>query len=121
MTLIIGGIGQGKRNYVRKKWGLEDSQIAPVLGAQKVVCHLEQIIKELLDEGKDPLSVIAEHAQTYPDAIYICDEVGCGVVPVERWERDWREAVGRCCVALAEKAQCVERIFCGLPMVLKGK
>ena len=32
-----------------------------------------------------------------------------------------REAVGRLCCRLAERAERVERIFCGLPMVLKGE
>ena len=53
--------------------------------------------------------------------ILICDEVGCGVVPVEPAQRARREAVGRLCCRLAERAERVERIFCGLPMVLKGE
>ena len=32
-----------------------------------------------------------------------------------------REAVGRLCCRLAARAARVERIFCGLPMVLKGE
>ena len=32
-----------------------------------------------------------------------------------------RQAVGRLCCRLAERAERVERIFCGLPMVLKGE
>ena len=56
-----------------------------------------------------------------PDVILICDEVGCGVVPVEPAQRARREAVGRLCCRLAERAERVERIFCGLPMVLKGE
>ena len=56
-----------------------------------------------------------------PSAIVTCDEVGCGVVPVEPAQRARREAVGRLCCRLAERAERVERIFCGLPMVLKGE
>ena len=121
MTLIIGGRGQGKLSYVMEHWSLKETDIAPMLGGQRVVCHLEEIVKELHTAGQEPVSVILEHARTHPDTIYICDEVGCGVVPIERWEREWREDVGRCCVALAAQAECVERVFCGLPMGLKGK
>ena len=32
----------------------------------------------------------------------------------------WREAVGRLCCALAGRAETVERIFCGIPMTLRG-
>ena len=42
------------------------------------------------------------------------------MVPVEPEQRTWREAVGRLCCRLAQRAERVERIFCGLPMVLKG-
>lgn len=121
MTLIIGGTGQGKLAYVKRRWKLGEEAVSDSLGKQRVVYKLESIIKEIHSKGEDPVSVVLTHARAHPDTIYICDEVGCGVVPVERWERAWREAVGRCCTALAAEAELVERVFCGLPMVLKGK
>ena len=56
-----------------------------------------------------------------PGVVILCDEVGCGVVPVDPAERAWREETGRLCCELAQKADRVERIFCGLSMVLKGE
>ena len=49
----------------------------------------------------------------------ICDEVGCGVVPMERHDRERREAIGRLCCQLAQEAQAVYRLQCGLAMRLK--
>ena len=49
----------------------------------------------------------------------ICDEVGCGVTPLDRGEREWRELVGRICCELAEGAQAVYRVRCGLGERLK--
>lgn len=49
----------------------------------------------------------------------LCDEIGCGVVPLDPTEREWREVTGRICCKLAEKAERVDRIFCGLNMRLK--
>ena len=49
----------------------------------------------------------------------ICDEVGCGVVPLDRDERAWRELVGRICCELAEQAAAVYRVCCGLGAQLK--
>lgn len=121
MILIIGGVGQGKLDYVKQRWELGEEDVSEALGEQRVVYKLEAVIRGLQNEGKDPVSVVLAHAKAHPDTIYICDEVGCGVVPVERWERAWREAVGRCCTALAAEAELVERVFCGLPMVLKGE
>ena len=38
------------------------------------------------------------------ELILICDEVGCGLVPVDAFEREYRETVGRICTALANRA-----------------
>ena len=51
----------------------------------------------------------------------IATEVGGGVVPVDAGERAAREAAGRLACLLAERADTVVRVFCGLPMALKGK
>ena len=113
MILIIGGAGQGKLDYVLQKTGYTPDQVAhtPEEARSKPVFDgLEQWPH--LDEGA-LLSV-------NPDLILICDEVGCGVVPVDPDQRAWREDVGRLCCRLAQRAERVECIFCGLPMTLKG-
>ena len=48
-------------------------------------------------------------------------EVGGGVVPVEAAQRAARENAGRLACLLAERADCVVQMFCGLPTVLKGE
>ena len=57
-------------------------------------------------------------AADYP--VVIATEVGGGVVPVEPEAREAREAAGRLACLLAERADTVVRVFCGLPLVLKG-
>ena len=113
MILIIGGAAQGKLDYVLQKTGYAPDQVAhtPEEARSKPVFDgLEQWPH--LDEG----ALLAVN----PDLILICDEVGCGVVPVDPAQRAWREDVGRLCCRLAQRAERVERIFCGLPMILKG-
>lgn len=118
MILIVGGTAQGKLDYVLDKTGLGWDAVARNPDAAKgkpifdgladwVRVHPDTALDELLDAN--------------PDVIIICDEVGCGVVPVAPEERAWREAVGRLCCRLAERAARVERVFCGLGMVLKGE
>ena len=114
MILIIGGAGQGKLDYVQQKTGYGPAQVARTpeeARTRPVFAGLEDWPE--LDE--------AALLEANPDVILICDEVGCGVVPVEPAQRAHREAVGRLCCRLAERAERVERIFCGLPMVLKGE
>ena len=57
--------------------------------------------------------------EAHPEGVVICDEVGCGVVPMDREERAWREQVGRTCCRLAERAAAVYRVTCGLGVRLK--
>ena len=118
MILLIGGAGQGKLAYALKKTGFSPEDVAydPVSARSKpIFAGLETWVRAHPGEG------IGDLPEANPGVVILCDEVGCGVVPVDPAERAWREEVGRLCCDLAKKAQRVERIFCGLSMVLKGE
>ena len=53
--------------------------------------------------------------------VVIATEVGGGVVPATPEERAAREAAGRLACLLADRADRVIRVFCGIPTVLKGE
>ena len=55
-----------------------------------------------------------------PNAIVTCDEVGCGVVPMDPNGRLWRELTGDALQYLAQRAEAVYRVSCGLLQPLKG-
>ena len=118
MILIVGGAGQGKLAYALEKTGLGEADVAwdPASARTKpIFAGLAAWVREHPGEG------LGDLLEANPEVIVLCDEVGCGVVPVDPGERAWREEVGRLCCALAQKAGRVERIFCGLSMVLKGE
>ena len=50
----------------------------------------------------------------------VCDEVGSGVIPLEKARRLGREATGRLCCQLAKEATRVVRLVAGIPTVIKG-
>lgn len=54
-----------------------------------------------------------------PQLILVSNELGYGVVPMEKSDRMWRETVGRICTELAKEAEEVVRVVCGLGMRLK--
>lgn len=117
MILVIGGAGQGKLDYVLSKtgYGRDDVALDPETARDKpILAHLERWLRDHPEETLDGL------LRANPEVIVLCDEVGCGVVPMDRADRQWREAVGRLCCALAQRADRVERVFCGLGMTLKG-
>ena len=129
MKLITGGAYQGKLAFARKEYGLgEDGDWADgavcgreELFSRKGICHFHLFVRRMLEEGTDVSGLARELAEKNSQAVIVTTEVGCGVVPVEPAQRTRREAVGRLCCRLAARAERVERIFCGLPMVLKGE
>ena len=54
-----------------------------------------------------------------PKLIVVSNELGYGVVPMEKKDRMWRETVGRICTGLAKESEEVIRVVCGLGMKLK--
>lgn len=122
MRLIIGGIGQGKLLYVLKTYGLSENDVAEGFSAaceKPIFNDFQQAVQSALLEGKNPQKLTERLISANPEVIILCDEVGCGVVPIRREERLWRETVGRLCCQLAQQAERVERVFCGIPMRLK--
>lgn len=119
MILVIGGMGQGKLAAVLRNTEYTEKDVTCTPGVGKpVLNNLQEAVRSALAEGKTQEQILAELAG---HAVIISDEVGCGVVPVDRFEREWRETVGRICCLLAKDAEQVVRVFCGVPMVLKGE
>ena len=115
MVLIVGGEGSGKRSFV-KSLGYTQADLADgVLDGRPVVFHLERMVFQNPD-GIDSLLPELEGK-----AAVLCNEVGSGVIPVDRDERLGREAVGRLCIQLAQRAGCVVRMVCGIPTFIKGQ
>ncbi len=124
MKLIIGGYAQGKLRYVLQTYDTEDMQVLdgeiPENPEEKaVVNHLHTWIKKRMLVGGNPEAELFKMLERCPQCILISDEIGSGIVPLEAWEREYREQTGRILTSLAQKADSVERVFCGLAQKLK--
>lgn len=110
MELYIGGYKNGKLNYVLKlKQKSKD----------KIVNDFHLWVRDLLRDGEDARKVVMEYLEQHPDCVIICDEIGNGIVPMDAFERQYREELGRILTELAARAEHVERVICGLGQVLK--
>lgn len=109
MIFITGPLFAGKREYIKKALNLTDSELA-----QRAVWDVQDLAAKTED-----LAALAESLCRYD--IVIATEVGGGVVPVDAGERAFREAAGRLSCLLAERADTVIRVYCGLPQLLKGE
>lgn len=113
LKLYMGGFAQGKYAYVmRTNPGAQSGEIP-------VINHFHLWVKERLSLGQDPGAALQELLERHPDCIIISDEVGNGIVPVAREERLYRETLGRLLIQIAERADRVERVICGLGQRIK--
>ena len=128
MKLVIGGRAQGKLAVVLEKipeaFVADGADCTPQEAERvQVLNHLHLLLRRMMADGADQTELL-RWAETMlfqnPEVVILCDEIGCGIVPWEKEERDWREAVGRVCCFLAQRAECVDRIVCGIPVRLKG-
>lgn len=114
MILVIGAIASGKVNYV-KSLGYSDHDIADaVLDERPVLNNLQDMV------FADPAGSTGLYDTLVQKSVVICNEVGSGIIPLERADREAREATGRLCIRLAQAAEKVIRLVCGIPTVIKG-
>ncbi len=129
MKLVIGGYAQGKLQYVINHYFIETEMIwdkeLPKLQKdmiQKktiVLNHFHCWVRDCLVEGTSPEEKIYQFLEQYPNCIIISDEIGNGIVPVDAFERAYREQTGRLLVELAGKAEEVVRVLCGIGQKIK--
>lgn len=131
MKLIIGGAYQGKLTYAIEHFQRQETDFLDGAVWEAVtrvqdndfpqgINHLHLYIRTCLQQERDPLTEIQSLIERYPDIILISDEVGCGIVPVDPFERQYREVTGRICCYLAKEAEEVIRVTCGIGRKIKG-
>jgi len=119
MDLIIGGAYQGKLDHAKEKYDLKDSDIftctadSDIDTSKRCIYAYQEYLLYCYRNGLEPVTDLPK------DAIVIMNDIFCGVVPVDKETRGWREFCGRAGSALTKKADHVTRIFCGLPQELK--
>lgn len=128
MILITGGAFQGKLNYAFLMLNEEtdrlryaDGVIDPFESAyeKKIVYGFQEYVRRLLAEGKDVEEFIQHLITQNPEAVVVMNEMGCGIVPVDATDRNFREACGRAAQKLAAYSDTVYRVVCGIGMRIK--
>lgn len=124
MEMIIGGAFQGKSGYAKEKYSqicwekggeLEENQLMEAQG----VLDFQEFIRKELKAGHEVAGLADKLFQKNPDIVIVSQEVGYGVVPMDAFDRKYREAVGRVCTGLAAKSKKVTRVVCGIGTVIK--
>ncbi len=109
MIFVTGPLFSGKQEFISGALGWSDADFS-----DKAI----RDVQDLAGKAED-LDLLASELAKYE--VVLATEIGCGVVPVDKEERRCREAAGRLSCLLAEKADTVVRVCCGIPKVLKGE
>ena len=125
MEMIIGGAWQGKTAFVRSRYPricfLDGAQITEeeLMNAEGVL-NLHAYIRKELAAGHETGGLAEKLCGKNPDLVMTVQELGCGVVPMDPFERKYRETAGRICTELAACSTTVIRVMAGIPVALKG-
>jgi hypothetical protein len=123
IRIVTGGAFQGKKNYAQLcypglKWSSGADCSFEDVKTWEAVDGFHLFIWRWLKSGRtkeELLEMISEER----DLVIVCDEIGCGLVPVDAFEREYREAVGRIMTGLTKKAVRADRVICGIGYVIK--
>ena len=124
MELIIGGAFQGKSDYAQKQHPEICWREGRDLGADEIftasgVLNLHEFIRKEMQAGQDLEGFGEELIRRNPNLILTSCEIGYGVVPVDAFDRAYREKTGRICTVLASYSRKVTRVICGIGTVIK--
>ncbi len=128
MKLVIGGYSQGKLGFVLEKYKDDDYIILDgrlpddkQLHNEKnvIINHFHIWVKEQIRKKGNPEEEIAAFLEKNEKVIIISDEIGNGIVPIDAFEREYRERTGRILVKLASAADEVVRVICGIGQKIK--
>lgn len=110
MILITGGAFQGKKSFALKALGIKED---------KIYLSFNEDVRVLCDKGENFTELIDGIFNSGYTAV-LSSEVGCGIVPLDRVERNRREMIGRAQCALAARCKEVWRVQCGIGTKIKG-
>lgn len=124
MMLVTGGCFQGKTQYACETFGISeeeaaDGAVCPMeeLYRTKLLYHFHEYIRRMMKAGQE--FSVERLKQENPKVILVTNELGCGVVPVDQFDRAYREKTGRICCQIAREAVQVHRVVCGIGTVMK--
>lgn len=116
--LLFGGAFQGKRDFAKNKFNIEDNEIysftaedTAVPKEYRVYEHAERIVRNVL--SAEEVFNLLQDAE-----IVIVDDITCGIVPMDATDRKAREETGRLMQMLG-KDRSIYRVFCGEGVQIK--
>ena len=127
MKMIIGGAYQGQLAWAQahfpeiadEDWidGKECKETD--IFTCKAIYGFHEYIRNCLKNGQDCVMLGEELIRRNPSLVVVTNELGYGVVPIEAFDREYRERTGRVCTVLAAASDEVYRVVCGVGVRIK--
>ena len=126
MVLITGGAYQGKVDFAVDKFNVSRKDIytctrdkVELPEGAGIINNVEELVWACFANDRDPLKYLAARKSRWNKSVMIVNDISCGIVPMDKNERIFREAVGRTTMYLAQEAIAVVRVFAGIGKRLK--
>lgn len=125
MKLILSGKYQFGEAFAYKQYGvgkildLSNSSFEDITDDYKFVINTEEYLKKCFEERVDYKPVIEKVVSSISDLVIVATDIGNGLIPLEKKDRDFREYIGHFNCFLAERSEEVYRVFCGIGEKLK--
>lgn len=126
MRVIIGGAYNGKRQYVKEnllgktthEWF--EGELPNSEETHIVLAGLEQWMAQFEGDEDRAIQLVVESLEGR-NSIVILTDIGRGIVPIERKDRELRDRCGRLYQRLIEDAEEVIQIWYGIPKIIKER
>ena len=131
MILVFGGAYQGKTEYAQGLCGAakdkadHEAEICDLTNGgepdftKEIITGLDAFASRCVQEGVSPADYFRERRAQWEHCVLVATDISQGVVPIDAELRAAREANGRLLIYLAEEAEQVHRVFCGIGKRIK--
>lgn len=120
MIFIFGGRCQGKLSFAKEIFGNNltvfnaRSNFIESFSNFDIIINIEEVVRELLKRSEKPSEYFYNNLKEFENKIIIGNEIGCGIVPVDDFERLWRDETGFVYQLLCRNSKEVYRVFAGI-------
>ena len=127
MILVFGGAYNGKLDFVKDKFNINDKDIFHINDeleidfSKKVIRNFQKLTYNMSLHNNDVKEYLEKNISLLEDKIIISDDISEGIVPLKKEDRIWRETNGKALQYLSLNAKSIYRVFCGIPMVIKNE
>ena len=127
MILVFGGAYNGKLDFVKDKFNINDEDIFDINDeleidfSKKVIRNFQKFTYNMSLHNNDIKEYLEKNIDLLQDKIIISDDISEGIVPLKKEDRIWREANGKALQYISLNSKSVYRVFCGIEMVIKSE